>query len=39
MTFPKVLCGAPNENFLVSGLHRKVKVSWGFGLIFGPLLN
>ena len=29
----------PNENFLVSGLHRKIKIKWDFFLIFSPLLN
>lgn len=39
VTFPTVLFGAPNENFLVSGLHRKIKVKWDFFLIFSPLVN
>lgn len=30
--FPKVLFGAPHENFLILGSHRKIKVKWDFFL-------
>lgn len=30
--FPKVLFGAPQENFLILGSHRKIKVKWDFFL-------